>query len=364
MKILHKGQISAPLNGKLNYNAWGSITTLAGNEMMAVWSGDRYAHICPFGRVLASRSHDGGYTWDPPYPIMNTPLDDRDAGIVRSGDTLIATSFNNSRERQRFYAERGKYPEPKRSFVDSYLGLVSDDEEQKYLGATLSVSHDGGKTFTEPCPMPITSPHGPLALPEGGLLWVGRAMHPLKPDPAFVDTVQAWHMDENGEFRFLGSIDPLFDEDGTRLTSCEPHAILLEDGTVLAHIRVQRRGENKMLSTYQSLSYDGGKTWTHPEPILGRLGGAPSHLFRHSSGVLLATYGYREEPYGIKVMFSLDNGNTWETDIDLYINGINWDLGYPATVELKDGSLLTVFYAHPTAADPAVIMQQKWRIEK
>ena len=98
MKIIDKGQLSAPLNGKLNYNAWGSITTLSGNEMMAVWSGDRYAHICPFGKVLASRSHDGGYTWTPPYPVINTPLDDRDAGIVKAGDHLILTSFNNSRE--------------------------------------------------------------------------------------------------------------------------------------------------------------------------------------------------------------------------------------------------------------------------
>jgi len=32
-------------------------------------------------------------------------------------------------------------------------------------------------------------------------------------------------------------------------------------------------------------------------------------------------------------------------------------------VELSDGSLLTVFYAHPAADQPAVIMQQKWRIE-
>ena len=53
-------------------------------------------------------------------------------------------------------------------------------------------------------------------------------------------------------------------------------------------------------------------------------------------------------------MFSADEGKTWSVD---------HDLGYPATVELSDGSLLTIFYAHPAEGQPAVIMQQKWRIE-
>ena len=68
-------------------------------------------------------------------------------------------------------------------------------------------------------------------------------------------------------------------------------------------------------------------------------------------------------PYGIKIMLSRDNGKTWDTDNWLYETTVSTDLGYPATVELKDGSLLTVFYAHETADSPAVIMQQKWRLE-
>ena len=40
-------------------------------------------------------------------------------------------------------------------------------------------------------------------------------------------------------------------------------------------------------------------------------------------------------------------------------------MGYPATVELRDGSLLTVFYAKQNSDDePAVIMGQKWRFEE
>ena len=85
------------------------------------------------------------------------------------------------------------------------------------------------------------------------------------------------------------------------------------------------------------------------------------HLFKHSSGMLICTDGYREVPFGIKAMFSSDGGKTWDIGNDIYVNNVNDDLGYPSTIELKDGSLLTVFYAHQGEGQPAVIMQQKWR---
>jgi len=97
-------------------------------------------------------------------------------------------------------------------------------------------------------------------------------------------------------------------------------------------------------------------------------GGAPAHLLKHSSGLLICTYGFRGDPmgsapFGIRVMFSRDGGETWSTSEDIYVNDFSLDLGYPSTVELKDGSLLTVFYAHLEPDAPAVILQQKWRME-
>jgi len=69
------------------------------------------------------------------------------------------------------------------------------------------------------------------------------------------------------------------------------------------------------------------------------------------------------EPYGVKAMFSRDGGDTWDTGYELYTNGVSRDIGYPATLETKDGNLLTVFYAHKAKNEPAVIMQIKWKIE-
>ena len=61
-------------------------------------------------------------------------------------------------------------------------------------------------------------------------------------------------------------------------------------------------------------------------------------------------------------MVSADNGATWQTDQVLCEGFPTGDLGYPSTVELDDGSLLTVFYAREIQDGPALIMQQKWKL--
>ncbi len=57
-------------------------------------------------------------------------------------------------------------------------------------------------------------------------------------------------------------------------------------------------------------------------------------------------------------MFSADNGETWDTDHVLFDQGVDDDLGYPASVELCDGTILTVFYTLPGPNGSAVILQQ------
>ncbi len=63
-------------------------------------------------------------------------------------------------------------------------------------------------------------------------------------------------------------------------------------------------------------------------------------------------------------MISRDNGKTWDYGYDLYtIHNQVVDLRYPSTIELKDGSLLTVFYSQYDNQTPSVIMQQRWTFE-
>ena len=58
--------------------------------------GDRDSHICPYGKTEMVRSSDEGKTWSDPVVIRNTPLDDRDAGLVETPDgTLISSWFTS-----------------------------------------------------------------------------------------------------------------------------------------------------------------------------------------------------------------------------------------------------------------------------
>ena len=85
---------------------------------------------------------------------------------------------------------------------------------------------------------------------------------------------------------------------------------------------------------------------------------------RHSNGTLICTYGWRDFPgYGQRVMFSKDEGKTWDTNWILRDDAPSDDLGYPSTVELADKSLFTVYYQHPDIQNAnSTLMWSRWRL--
>ncbi len=354
--------------GKHNYFAWPTVTRKRDGKIEAACSGFRIEHICPFGKVVSVTSDDEGSHYSPKQILIDTCLDDRDAGLCPFGESgLIVTSFNNSVEFQRERVKRrfgDKAYRSRRAYVLSYLKTVTPEEEQKVLGSVFKVSFDNGRTFGELYKSPITSPHGPIELKSGVLLWVGRS---FSEDDSFDERttcVQAYTIDpRSGKMTLKGCIDDIYWE-GKKILSCEPYAIQLKGGKIICHIRVERGGD-RVFTLFQSESSDDGKTWTKPRRILDKTGGAPAHLLEHSSGVLVSVYGYRNDPPAIKAIISTDGGETW-SDPQVICDEIapTWDMGYPASVELSDGAILTVFYAHTDLKGPAKILQQKWRIEQ
>ncbi len=345
-----------------NYFAWPTVTRLPDSTLAMVASGFRLKHICPFGKGIICYSRDDGKTWTNPAVVIDTPLDDRDCGItVFGGNKVIMTSFNNKISFQTDINERS--PEkPDYALVKAYLDrILHTDAEEKYLGSTYCISEDGGYTFGSIQRVPVTAPHGPCVTPGGRLLYTGRV---FSSDDSFKKDdsvhIQCYIQNGCGEFEYLSRIENVEDEYG-KLLSCEPHTIILPDGKIIVHIRVQRYGSGHPVFTiYQSVSYDGAKTFTKPQALLAAKGGAPAHLIRHSSGILVSVYGYREPPYGIRAMLSCDDGETWDTDYILVDDAPNSDLGYPASVELPDASILTVYYQYPQHENHAVIMQKIW----
>ena len=338
MKILKQGIISAQHAEKLNYNGWPSVITLSDGSLLAAWSGDRYRHICPFGRVLAARSFDGGYTWQPPYTVQNTPLDDRDAGLCAAGGKILLTSFNNSRAQQRAYADKSKWSDTHRALAEGYLALVTDADEQRYLGATLAVSTDNGLTFSDPVTLPITSPHGPMRLPNGELLYIGRAFRDVtKASFDYLpEGIYAMRLSPDGRVKREPWLVVPAAED---MLLCEPHAARMPNGSILLSIRAQNQ-EKDLFSIYNCHSYDEGETFTAPMPT--DWCGSPPHILVHSSGAVVMTYGRRKAPFGEIARVSHDSGHTWSEEILLREDGFSGDLGYPCTAENRNGELVTV----------------------
>ena len=358
MKIIEQPRtiISNP-DSIFGYFAWPSIARLPDGSLATVCSGFRMRHVCPFGKAVISFSRDDGATWSLPAPVIDTPLDDRDSGICVYEDGIIVTSFNNTPEFQKERAEinisRGDHGTSMR-FIQGYLGMYPEGATEKYFGSTYKISRDGGVTFGEMKRSPVTSPHGPFVY-GGKVMWVGKIFDKVSENQG----IALAEMDENENFHIKTILPPCEDEFGG-IHECEPHAIAMPDGRILVAIRAQRFNEHEMFTVFLSESTDGGKTFTVPKMIIPELAGSPPHLMLHSSGALVMSYACRNGNFGIRARVSHDGGKTFGDEIKLTENAPRNDLGYPATVEKKDGSLLTVYYERGECF--AVIKQIVWEI--
>ena len=137
----------------------------------------------------------------------------------------------------------------------------------------------------------------------------------------------------------------------------EPSLIQLPSGKVLALLRTST---GKWL--YQCESVDSGYTWTEPRKT--RLFGRPADLQLLSNGKLLATYGRRRAPFGIRACTSIDEGKTWDIDNEIVLRDDfkNGDLGYPTTTELDDGTLLTAYYGRDENNDVTCLQGTFWKL--
>ncbi len=93
-------------------------------------------------------------------------------------------------------------------------------------------------------------------------------------------------------------------------------------------------------------SLDAGRTWSEPIAVT-RAGEHPADLcVLRESGRLLLTFGRRRRPLGCGALTSGDHGATWDLDHEVMLagDGIGNDVGYPSTVQLDDGALVTALY--------------------
>ncbi len=341
----------------LGHFYWPSVARLSDGRLAAVASGYRLAHVCPFGKVVISYSSDEGETWTPPTVIMDTPLDDRDAGICVKGDTVIVTSFTLSRDFQRQWDSLRTTEQ--NGVVEAWQKLITDEDEEKYLGANYVVSKDGGKTFGEVRRVYVSSPHGPTVLNDGTIFFFGKRFEMDGENGLGKVNEMAIVRSVDGENFSTPQIVDVPEWIKAEIALSEPYAIQLKSGKILIQIRAQNP-KTGMFSIVQTESYDNGQTFENWR-VLG-FHGSPPQLLQHSSGAVIMSYGYRAEPFGCRARVSADEGKTWGEEIILCDDALSSDVGYPCTVEAKDGGLLTIYYKQAKDDKNKCIYYKKWRI--
>ncbi|NLZ56270.1 MAG: exo-alpha-sialidase [Clostridiaceae bacterium] len=345
----------------MGYFAWPTLARIDADTLAVACSGDRMNHVTPFGQNQLLFSNDEGRTWSQPIIVNNTWLDDRDAGLLAVPDGRILLSWFSSdfsviEKRRHVWSKR--LSEAEFNLIDAYI-TVSTPDPGFTPGSYVRLGSKDGRYWGEPVFVPVSAPHGPICLRDGSLLYVGRRgaaeakrCREIDPDSQVTwPRICAYLSRDCGEtWSCLAELPVPSDTDCDNFY--EPHAIELADGRLLAVLRYEERPglENNYprLCLFTSCSEDGGRTWSTAQ-YLPQAIGAPGHLTYHSSGALLCSYNERDYiAPGCRnvehVLISYDDGRTWPRDLVLTAPAYDWDIGYPSTAELKDGSLLTVYY--------------------
>ena len=247
------------------------------------------------GRICTARSSDEGRTWSKPTVLFDDELDNRDPHIAQLADgTLICTYFS--------YWKVG--------------------EATRYQ--TLAVrSTDGGATW---------GTKGQPVTPE---MWAESA--PVREMPNGTLLLGVYAEGANGSFGgVVRSTDhgktwsepiPIGKEANLPLDA-ETDVILLKDGTLYAALR------SSSINMHYATSPDLGLTWSAVKDI-GFKAHSP-HFTRLSTGEIIMTHRLPATAMHV----SRDECRTWAGPYQIDSVGG----AYPATVELKDKTVLAIYY--------------------
>ena len=357
MKVLETKVIS---HEPQYYHGWPTVARRRNGELLVWYSGGRETHVCPFGRVELIRSHDHGKTWTWPEVLLDSPIDDRDSGVLETAQgTILVTSFTSlayepslDRAAHAKPGSSGAWPAERLAAWRAAHERVNASSRQAALGQWMIRSTDDGVSWSGRISSIVNSPHGPVQLADGRLLYAGKELWTGQKRVAICES-----HDDGRSWRWLAEI-PTRPGDEAR-NYHELHAVETKEGRLIVQIRNHNRANNG--ETLQTESSDGGRTWAVPHPI--GVWGLPSHLLRLRDGRLLMTYGHRRDPLGNQARLSTDHGRTWSEAMLVSADGTSSDLGYPSTVQLDDGSLLTVWYERMKRSSHAVLRQALWTLE-
>ncbi len=308
-----------------NVCAWPNLTLMRDGTVIAIFH-NQPSHGTKEGDVDCWASCDG-LTWEKRSTVTrhepNTIRMNHAAGLARNGDLVVLCSgWTNTKQPER----------PKQAaFRDAVLS------------AWILRSADGGRTWEKRETFPAAESCWTEHIPFGDI-WVGEdgALHTSCYQGQFSDPAQSsktkgwrsWHFrsdDDGWTWRAVSIIGPRHNE-----TDIFP----LGGKRWLAAARIDRMELIR--------SDDDGVTWQEPEPVTER-NEINGHLSRLKDGRLLLSYGVRvKDRRGVCARFSSDDGRTWGEPLRLAHTVGNRDCGYPSSVQLPSGKIVTAWYSRET----------------
>jgi sialidase-1 len=343
-----------------DYLGWPSLMRAADGRVACVFSSERDTHVCPYGKIGLVTSRDvAAETWeDQDYRVLvSTPLDDRDPGLVLTPQGAWLLTWFSLDNGRRLRAYRAYYPDQ----VDAWgrhLGKIPQATRALWADHWCQRSTDQGQTWSAPVPTRVSAPHGPFACPDGRLIYVGSV------GSGTAYALEAMMSPDDGvTWRPHGAIDYEAPRGETTSQLNEAHGVALDDQTLVAWWRQEYDRHTSLKPRLHACrSEDGGRTWSRPEPTPVR--GQTPHVLRLLDGRLLLTFGWRLPPYGVRACVLDPEARRWsyQTELVLADDGVSPDLGYPATVELAPGHLLTAYYEADTW-NCGTIVGVRWRLE-
>jgi len=275
------------------------------------------------GTLATAVSLDGGRTWSGPIEVAPRGEDVRNPAFAIANDGRWVLG----------YWQAGMYCYP--SLGGGERRWRSPREGGDAPDTFIVTSEDRGRTWSEPFAyrserLAWVSPFGRIVtLPSGTLVMSAYGGVRDSNPPGRVDTIVVRSRD-NG--RTWG--------DESAVLSMANEMSICQVG--LEVVGAARRVDG---STAIVRSADSGRTWSAAVEAT-RSGEHPADLcLLRESGQLLMTYGRRVRPLGCATKTSRDAGMTW-TDHEVLLagDGIGNDVGYPSTIQLDDGTLLTALY--------------------
>ena len=150
---------------------------------------------------------------------------------------------------------------------------------------------------------------------------------------------------------------------------CEPGIVRSPDGNQIAILlRENRRKRNSQIM----FSNDEARTWTPPRELPGALTGdrhtavyAPdSRLFISFRDTTLESPTQGDWVAWVGIYDDLVNGTEGQYRVRLMDNHHKWDCAYPGVVMLPDGTIVATTYGHWTEGEPPYIMSVRLKLSE